>query len=177
MGYQAKSHADDTHRLPVPPNAMGERDFGKVIQGLMSFIETDENGQYPPLYAHKHYLEMIKNVMSILENEYFGDNNVNFKIYPIQYLFYTLKMSTAEKGEVKKPESIFISDAIFERDTFEYQNKISCDVSFALLGIERWTLLMMNYDFSSSMKISMLGNIVHSHALLAGVTCFPTTCA
>lgn len=114
--------------------------------------------------------------MSILENEYFGDNSVNFKIYPIQYLFYTLKMSTAEKGEVKKPESIFISDAIFERDTFEYQNKISCDVSFALLGIKRWTLLM-NYDFSSSMKISMLGNIVHFHVLLAGVTCFPTTCA
>lgn len=153
MGYQAKSHADDTHRLPVPPNAMGERDFGKVIQGLMSFIETDENGQYPPLYAHKHYLEMIKNVMSILENEYFGDNSVNFKIYPIQYLFYTLKMSTAEKGEVKKPESIFISDAIFERDTFEYQNKISCDFHenidvgkyCALSCVTRWGYMFSDY--------------------------------
>lgn len=127
MGYQAKSHSENTHQLPIPPQAMGESNYGLLMREIYRFVGSDENGKVPPLYTHKDHIPMVESVIETLQSEHFTDEKIQFRIYPLQYLFYTLKTATAEKGDAKKPESIFVSEAIFERDTYEYQHGIACD--------------------------------------------------
>ncbi|XP_037819034.1 protein maelstrom 1 [Lucilia sericata] len=123
--YEAQHHSDTTHNLPLPPNALGEKNLGSIYNDILNFIRDEETNDYPPLYTHRDGIHIVESVLEFLKADV-GANNIDLKIYPIQYLFFIMKEATCEVGELEKPKSFYITDAFFERDFFEYQIGIAC---------------------------------------------------
>ena len=117
--YEAQHHSDTTHMLPLPPKAMGETSLSRIYNDILEFVRCKETGEYPPVYTDRECIHVVDSVLNFLQAEH-GTNKVHLDIYPIQYLFYILKEATCQVGEIDKPKSIFITDAFFERDHFEY---------------------------------------------------------
>ncbi|XP_013105572.2 protein maelstrom 1 [Stomoxys calcitrans] len=123
--YEAQHHADTTHNLPLPPMALGDKNLGNIYNEVLNFIRDPETNSYSPLYTLKECIHIVDSVLEFLKADN-GANNLDLKIYPIQYLFYIMKEATCEVGEIEKPSSFYITDAYFERDFYEYQIGIGC---------------------------------------------------
>uniref|UniRef100_A0A1A9X579 HMG box domain-containing protein n=1 Tax=Glossina brevipalpis TaxID=37001 RepID=A0A1A9X579_9MUSC len=121
--YEAQHHSETTHNLPLPPDAMGDKNLGKIYNSMLKFVRTADN--YPPLYTLQESIKVVVSVLDFLKSD-LDATNIHLNIYPIQYLFYVMKESTCEQGELDKPKSFHITDAYFERDYFEYQSGIAC---------------------------------------------------
>ena len=122
--YEAQSHSESTHNLPLPPNALGERNLGQIYNDILNFIRDEKTNDYPPLYTHRDCIHIVELVLEFLKAD-IGANNIDLRIYPIQYLFFIMKENTSKIGEGDKPRSFYITDAFFERDFFEYQSGIA----------------------------------------------------
>ncbi|XP_055843862.1 protein maelstrom [Episyrphus balteatus] len=150
--YEAQQHSDTTHQLPLPPNAMGEQQLGKLYNLILHFIRPDDGGEYPPVFTNVESMQIVESAMNFIKADA-GANNVDLKIYSIQYLFFTLKEATCEVGEVEKPASIFVTDAYFDRDIFEYMVGIACDFhekndksNYCTLScVTRWCYMFSEY--------------------------------
>lgn len=126
--YEAQHHSETTHNLPLPPNALGAKNLGNIYNDVLNFIRDKNSNYYPPIYTHRDCMHVVESVLEFLKADV-GANNIDLKVYPIQYLFYIMKEATSEAGEVEKPKSFYITDAYFERDFFEFQIGIACQVS------------------------------------------------
>lgn len=115
----------------MPPNALGEKNLGSIYNDILNFIRDENTHDYPPVYTHRDGIHIVESVLEFLKADV-GANNIDLKIYPIQYLFFIMKEATCEVGELEKPKSFYITDAFFERDYFEYQIGIACQVNNVL---------------------------------------------
>lgn len=105
---------------------MGDKNLANIYNEILNFLRDDDTGSsYPPVYTHRDCIHIIESVLEFLKAD-IGANNVELKIYPIQYLFYIMKEATCDIGELEKPSSFYITDAYFERDFFEFQIGIGC---------------------------------------------------
>ncbi|XP_073828405.1 protein maelstrom 1-like [Musca autumnalis] len=123
--YEAQHHSETTHNLPLPPNALGDKNLANIYNEILKFIRDEGSDNYPPLYTHRDCIHIVESVLDFLKTD-IGASNIELKVYPIQYLFYIMKEATCEAGELEKPKSFYITDAYFERDFFEFQIGISC---------------------------------------------------
>uniref|UniRef100_A0A1A9WKI0 HMG box domain-containing protein n=1 Tax=Glossina brevipalpis TaxID=37001 RepID=A0A1A9WKI0_9MUSC len=121
--YEAQQHSETTHNLPLPPNAMGDENLGNIYNSVLKFVSTTDD--YPPLYTLGESIKTVISVLDFLKSD-LPAANIDLNIYPIQYLFFVMKESTCEQGELEKPSTFHITDAYFERDYFEYQSGIGC---------------------------------------------------
>lgn len=150
--YEAQQHSDTTHQLPLPPNAMGEKQLGKLYNMILHFIRPDDGEDYPPVFTNAESMQIVESAISFIKADA-GANKVDLKIYPIQYLFFSLKEATCEVGDVEKPASIFVTDAYFDRDVFEYMVGIACDFhekkdksNYCTLScVTRWCYMFSEY--------------------------------
>ncbi|XP_054727573.1 protein maelstrom 1 [Anastrepha obliqua] len=125
LQFDAQDHADRTHKLPLPPNALGEENLGLIYNHVLDFVRDPETGDYPPIYTHRDSIPIVKSVLDFLKNS--SSTNVELKVYSIQYLFFILKEATAKEGDVRSPKCHYITDACFDRDFYEYQTDIACN--------------------------------------------------
>ncbi|XP_039961078.1 protein maelstrom 1 [Bactrocera tryoni] len=125
LQYEAQHHSENTHKLPLPPNAKGERDLGLVYNNILDFIRDPETGEYPPIYTHRDSIPVVKSVLEFLKSDV-SARDVVFDTYSIQYLLYILKDTVMQLNGSDKQISSYITDADFERDFFEYQTGIAC---------------------------------------------------
>ncbi|XP_061403051.1 protein maelstrom 1-like [Musca vetustissima] len=123
--YEAQHHSETTHNLPLPPNALGDKNLGNIYNEILKFIRDEDSNNYPPVYTHRDCIHIVESVLEFLKAD-IGSNNTELKVYPIQYLLYIMKEATCEAGELEKPKSFYITDAYFERDFFEFQIGIGC---------------------------------------------------
>uniref|UniRef100_T1PAS7 PiRNA pathway germ-plasm component n=1 Tax=Musca domestica TaxID=7370 RepID=T1PAS7_MUSDO len=123
--YEAQHHSETTHNLPLPPNALGDKNLANIYNEILKFIRDDDSNSYPPIYTHRDCIHIVESVLEFLKAD-IGANNTELKVYPIQYLLYIMKEATCEAGELEKPKSFYITDAYFERDFFEFQIGIGC---------------------------------------------------
>lgn len=112
--------------MPLPPNALGEKNLGKIYNDILNFVRND--GDYYPVYTKVECIPIIEASLNFLKLEK-ASQNIDLKVYSIQYLFNTLKNATCKIGELEPPSSIYITDDYFQKDAFEYQVNIACDVS------------------------------------------------
>lgn len=132
--FAAKQHTDNTHNLPLPPNALGDTNIIGLYQQVLDFVSLGRNclGEaLPPVFAHREEIQATENVLKYMMNAGQGCN-ISLDVYDIYYLFHTLKNATCSQGAVRKPDSIFITDSYFDRDEYEYAIGIGCAVSYIL---------------------------------------------
>lgn len=124
---------------------MGEQNYDTIIGDIVQFFGNLET--FPPFFTNINQMEMVQSVIAQLcqDDIYFS----NFKIYPLHQLFFTLKREAISYGldEDKGFASIHIAQAMIDRDQYDYNKDIACNVSghFFFIGISKYYLL--NYFF------------------------------
>lgn len=130
MGYklEAKLLSEETHRLPIPPSAMGARNWTIVLKDIYKFIDGTPT-QVPPLYTEEKQIPIILSFLKAFCNE--ANEETEFRVYPLAKLFYALKQESCKYSlhEDTGFQSIHIAKAILERDEYDYRSGIACDVS------------------------------------------------
>uniref|UniRef100_A0A182PRJ3 HMG box domain-containing protein n=1 Tax=Anopheles epiroticus TaxID=199890 RepID=A0A182PRJ3_9DIPT len=127
MAYEAKKHAEDNHQLPIPPNAMGESDFGEVMMKLVTFLlKDDTSNELPLLYTDQDDVPKVENMLEVIFGDQLDDMEVN--VCPLAELFFRLKQSVElfMMDQTTFP-SVHIAQQIILKDVYDYTKGISCE--------------------------------------------------
>lgn len=125
FSYDAKVHSESDHQLPIPPDAMGEKDNDEIVLRLFNFLSQGE--KMPPLFTETTEIKMVENILKGILTQANMDENT-LLVCPLSELFYQLKRATESFGmDIKTFPSVHIAQAIIQKDVYEYTNGIACD--------------------------------------------------
>lgn len=127
MAFEAKNHSEDTHKLPIPPEALGETNYGRIYDNLYSFIYDDELNAVRPVFTRDSDVIMVKSILNILAVE--ADKPLDLiDVFPIHEFFYELKKATARLGQTMSAfPSNHLAKACLERDAYEFHSSLACE--------------------------------------------------
>ncbi|XP_034477075.1 protein maelstrom-like [Drosophila innubila] len=127
---EARDHAESTHQLPLPPNAMGESDMSRLYSNILEYLRScHSDNPHGPLvvFTSSELMPVVKGCFRYLSCDMDEEDKQNILVYDIQYLFYVLKKEVMEMAHL--PSNTInksITDTIFANDFFEYHSGISC---------------------------------------------------
>lgn len=136
FAYTAKALSEDTHRLPPPPNAFGEKNYQRVMYNMQKFMREDgvptfdSGNQIVFTYNDPHSSE--GNQVEILKDflgQFAGEQGHNIDIYPLTRLFYVLRKELAARGKCDDIPNEGFTNVLLARDPYESSAGISCEVS------------------------------------------------
>lgn len=131
MGYrfEAMDYSNRTHRLEVPPKAMGQTNFYRVYKDILEFITADEGTiktKRPIVYTTLDNIEMLKSVMAQLSNQ---EHEETLDIFPTLNLFCEIKNESGHHEYTENKNTIQnLGRLVFENVSFEYHLNIGCEV-------------------------------------------------
>lgn len=136
MGYaaDAKNFSDDTHKLPIPPNAIGETDFNAVFRKIWRLLEVEskrfrfDSGK-PFVFTYssdftneEENILMLKSFMT-----QFSKKESPIDVYPLSRLFFILTTNLFGIDRFQKIENISIVHMLLCRDSYEHCSGFSCE--------------------------------------------------
>lgn len=134
MGYRfdAIHLSNETHQLPIPPNAKGEKNYASVLGEIDKF--TGKASELITLFTLEQNMPMIE---SIIHEFCLAANctTCRYDILSVNQLFFDLKNRASVASRFKS-----IDDAT-NREKFMYLNQIACQVSFNICLNSQWTNL------------------------------------
>lgn len=150
LALEAKQFSEETHDLPLPPNALGETDLDNVLQKILSF--TDYNSKSPkqfPVITEEKQVPMVESILA----QCYEDLKIEYKflVIPLGEFFFHLKRATEKYGlDICAFPSKTMADILLKKDTYEYTSGISCDFHekqgntrfCALSKAVRWTYIL-----------------------------------
>lgn len=98
IGYAwiATEHSQKTHRLPIPPNALGEKNYDAIYDRILDILGLRRNQffnkddkQRPRVFIRKQDIKMIKSILNQIAGPV--DWNQQFDVWEFEYLFYVMK--------------------------------------------------------------------------------------
>lgn len=133
FAYTAKANSEGTHRLPPPPNAYGEKDFGRILYKINKFLKDSpayDDGKhmvftYSDPYANDdNQVDVIKNFLQ----QFAGEKEHRIDVYPMTRLFYVLRNELADRGKCESIPNENFCNILMSRDSYEASAGISCSV-------------------------------------------------
>lgn len=162
MGYaaDARNYSEQTHKLPIPPNAMGETNFSEVYRKIWKLLVADKNRYKfddgkPFVFTYtgdcateEDNVLMLKSFMAQVSMK-----ESPIDIYPLSRLFFILATNLAEIDRFQKIDNISIVHMLLSRDSFEHRSGFSCEYHeqvdacayCALSKATRWAYLTAKY--------------------------------
>lgn len=150
MALQAKQYSEETHDLPVPPNALGENDLDNVMQKILNFTEYKCKAQkYFPIITDEKQVPVVESILAQCEED--SKIDYQFLVIPLGEFFFHLKRATEKYGlDICTFPSKTIADILLKKDTYEYTSGIACDFHekqgntrfCALSKAIRWTYIL-----------------------------------
>lgn len=129
--YSAKAHADETHNLPLPPDALGSTDFEAMVGQLIDLIKGPAALQYSDQYvvfARDDEMEVVQNILMQLLKCTTLDSSA-FKLLPLNTFFHRflngLEMAFGSVPRVPITEATV--KLIFQKDQYEYCEGCACE--------------------------------------------------
>ncbi|KAH8270124.1 hypothetical protein KR018_004226 [Drosophila ironensis] len=133
QGSDAQHHSSTTHNLPLPPNAMGEKNMVKLYRDIVDFlIRNSHNGGDGPLvvFTKREDIPMVRSCFRYLsceDQDYLQGDEVQIEVLDIQYLLFIMKKEVLRMTGLPDDHiNMFITDVFFQRDFFEFVPKIAC---------------------------------------------------
>ncbi|XP_058453203.1 protein maelstrom homolog [Malaya genurostris] len=129
MAHDAELHTNETHQLPLPPNAIGEIDYEKVLKNIFKFTAGSSTKRHLPLlFTYNKDQVMVKNILlGFLDAT--GIENLEPRVYPLVDLFFYLKQATETYGlDICTFPSVHMAKALLEKDVYAYTLGIGCEV-------------------------------------------------
>lgn len=103
--------------MPLPPNALGNTDLEGVYADILQFL-----GPEPlQLFTLQDAIPIVTGVLKFLNTE-----SSQLNILPIEYLFYKMKQASCETAMLSPPESIHVTNSLFNLDPYECLPHIAC---------------------------------------------------
>lgn len=161
--FEAKSYAESTHGLPLPPNDLGESNHRITYMNILKFLLGDKitvtecnNGQpstsnvlnisiardskMPRIFTKTDQMEMVKSSLDYLCSVVNDDGatisgGALLTLYSIEYLLFSMKKASSIEANIEPPKNIHITNLYFGNDIYEYQRNIACDVSLYIVEI------------------------------------------
>jgi len=157
--YEAATHSQQTHRIPVPPEEFGgETEYVKILYDIKQFLLGTPGSvlDVPPLYTLPNCEDAVKNILWRLGESESGDLNAPsmFRVYTLPKLFYELRNACVpdKPGAVGFP--VFsLAECELEKDVFNFTKGISCVFHegsdamphCSLSCVRRWGYIIMDH--------------------------------
>ncbi|XP_044728826.1 protein maelstrom homolog [Chrysoperla carnea] len=146
----AQQHSDETHQLPIPPDALGEKDMNIILKQVLEFLKDNCNkSTLPYLYTLPKQIQIVEGVLSQLCNE--REICIDFKIFSLPELFMYLMNATASAKD--KFDTPTIAQLAIEKDVYDYYKRLACDYHettdvlhmCSLSKVKRWGFIISDY--------------------------------
>uniref|UniRef100_A0A1Q3EW40 Putative maelstrom n=1 Tax=Culex tarsalis TaxID=7177 RepID=A0A1Q3EW40_CULTA len=151
MALDAATHSNETHKLPVPPDALGEANCEKILRLILKFLKSSSGSRtIPPMFTWNKDIPMVESILRWIV-EATDLDHVKLSVLPLIDFFYTLKLATESYGlDINTFPSIHMAKALLEKDVYAYTAGIACDVheelnnqvACALSRIVRWAFVI-----------------------------------
>lgn len=127
--YMAKSHADDTHKLPLPPDALGVKNFQKVFNVVRAQLPSREvDGGKPIVFTcfndRMDDSDTILVVKSVLDQISGGKSDID--VYALPELFFAINMKLAALGRCDPLPNVNIARALLRGNRLFLSAGYSC---------------------------------------------------
>lgn len=109
---EAQEHAKHIHQLPLPPNALGNTDLEGVYANVLQFLGSDPFH----LFTLEDAIPTVTGVLKLLNTETSQFSSVQYK----------MKQASCETAMLSPPESIHVTNSLFNLDANECLPHIAC---------------------------------------------------
>ncbi|XP_065084893.1 protein maelstrom homolog [Ochlerotatus camptorhynchus] len=150
LALEATQLSEETHELPIPPNAMGETDLDNVLQKILNFTDYKNNTQKQfPVITDEKQVPVVESILEQCDED--SKIDYRFLVIPLGEFFFHLKRATEKYGlDICTFPSKTIADILLKKDTYEYTSGIACDFHekrgntrfCALSKAVRWTYIL-----------------------------------
>ncbi|KFB37354.1 AGAP002022-PA-like protein [Anopheles sinensis] len=125
--YAAQAHSEMNHKLPIPPNALGEKDYDKIATKFREFLSQFSGDEMPLLFTNSEDLVKIDQMLADVMND--DPDNREVFVCPLKELFYHLKKTSVKMlNEGNRPiPSMHALQVLILKDVYDYSPNISCD--------------------------------------------------
>lgn len=173
MSSTAKTHAEKTHQLPLPPNCAGVKEMEKLFEIILNFVGHVEN-RCPIMFTGtgqgQEEINATKLTMKKIWNSTFGEDVPSgFRVYPLDLFFYKLKEKRTEvhnklnNTNNKGFASVFSAKDLLERDLYEYAG-IGCDYHEEIDAskhccqsmVRRWVFTFAKHIFADESNMNLV---------------------
>lgn len=125
-------HTKHTHQLPLPPNAMGESNIGRLYANIVEYLRKCNPDAKPNdpivVFATPELMPVVKGCFRYLESDS-EESLATIHIYDVQYLMYVLKLEVLDSVDIKNVTvNRIATDNLFINDFFCYHLGIACQV-------------------------------------------------
>lgn len=130
--YEAKFHSEQTHHLPPPPDAMGERNYEKIYKKILDVLGIKTHNVFPKgderrpcIFVRRDNIEMVTDILKTLSGEIQWQNQ--FDIFELEWFFNELKNEVdLDPENPQRRIPISVTDYFIEQDKFDLSPNISC---------------------------------------------------
>lgn len=149
-GYalEAQERSRATHGLAPPPNAIGESNYGRLVDDLVQFISDDANDALPPLFTDEPNLPVIRAICDMLCEEAGDRAPTKLRVYPLKPLFFVLR-NEASSNSVSKTTNPFptanVAQQMLDCDRYAHRDEIACAVGRAV--DTKWAFLYNRFTY------------------------------
>lgn len=157
LGYleETRNHSDQVHHMPIPPEAMGEKNYNVIYKQILEMLDIKGDEKYekgdmrrPCVYVVKKGIRMMESILDELSSD--DQWNNFFDVFELELLFNEL-MNSGEDSNKKLP--ITITSAFIEQDRFEHTPGLACDFhekddtskNCSLSYVKRWFYIFGNH--------------------------------
>lgn len=127
LAYEANLFSEETHQLPIPPNAMGEKDFSVLLDKLLNFIDYEKKDRKALIFLTENKeVAIVESILNQFMDE--ADLDYNFLVCPLGEFFYQLKRATENYGlDIRTFPAKTVADILLKKDNYEYTSSIACE--------------------------------------------------
>ncbi|XP_055593341.1 protein maelstrom homolog [Uranotaenia lowii] len=151
LAYESSIISEESHQLPIPPNAFGESDFSIILEKLVAFIDYDKKPfkRGFPLFVDAKEVKMAQSILDQFCED--TKKTYNFLICPLNEFFFRLKRATEKYGmDICAFPAKTIADILLKKDPYEYTSGIACNYHedngisrfCALSRVIRWSFMI-----------------------------------
>lgn len=131
--FEAKDRSERIHRLPTPPEAMGETKYDKIFSSILDILGIGPNDTYPKederrpmVFTRKADIPMMESILDELSIDRLWRDR--FDLFELETLFNELK--NVADYDLDNPQNkipMAVSSYYIEQDRFDLTPGISCD--------------------------------------------------
>lgn len=132
FGHQltAKDHSDKTHKLPIPPNAIGDTDYVAILGALTDFLSQNSLYKYAkafPLFVLNTEMEIVENILT----QFCTGANIDVEPYillPLTHFFQRLRENCEQYYKFKSTDQFSYAEASIslKSDIYKYHKGNGC---------------------------------------------------
>ncbi|XP_055541232.1 protein maelstrom homolog [Wyeomyia smithii] len=125
LAYEANILSEETHRLPTPPDAMGETNFEEIFEKILDFTQYKDK-KHRLFFAEEKQAAVVENILEQLANE--SKFPGKFVVCPLGDFFFQLKRASEREGlDICLFPAKTVADILLKKDNYEYTGGIACE--------------------------------------------------